>query len=152
MDRKSRLAAVTWSSMGGDGTPAKGKAFLLPHILRKATISRVDSGLFFFGFRQLACWVLDGQDLGWFAWMSDSGLVFGTDLELNLGSLNHVCHSVLAVRPGSLSALHPAGSELLLLLDRIPARFVAEQCSVKGKARQHFIHSVNAEYFTEAKN
>lgn len=53
--------------------------------------------------------------------MTGSGLVLGADLELNLRSLNNVRHSVLTIRARRPSAFYPTSSELLLLLDGIPA-------------------------------
>lgn len=45
----------------------------------------------------LTCWIFDGEDVSGFARMTDAGLVLGADLELNLCSLDDVCHSVLTV-------------------------------------------------------
>lgn len=68
----------------------------------------------------LTCWIFDGEDLRGLARMTNASFILGTDLELDLSSLDDVCHSVLTVWARSLSALHPASSKLLLLLNAIP--------------------------------
>lgn len=90
IDRKSRLAPVTCSSRGGEGTPGG---------------DRTDFRLFFYYvllndpslITEPTCWILDGEDLCGFTRVTDAGLVLGADLELSLGSLDDVRHSVLTV-------------------------------------------------------
>lgn len=111
MDRKSRLAPVTCSSMGGDGIPEE---------------NMTDSGyvLFFAGLQQiglsLTCWIFNSQDLCRFTWVTNSGLVLSPDLELDFCSLNDICHPVFTIWTRSLSTFHPACSKLLLLLNGVP--------------------------------
>lgn len=51
--------------------------------------------------------------------MAGTGLILSTDLELDIGSLNYIGNSVLAVRARCLSRLHPACAKFLFLLNLI---------------------------------
>lgn len=91
IDRKSLLAPVTCSSMGGDGTPVEGGTDRLRFhtLLSKGINTLLVTGP--------TCWILNGQDLSGFTRVSDTGLVLSTNLELNLCSFDDICHFVLTV-------------------------------------------------------
>lgn len=129
MDRKSRLAPVTCSSMGGDGMPGRKTTDGFQPFFPTLNISK--EWLVFPG---LTCWVFNGEDLSWFAGMTNAGLVLSTDLELNLGSLDNIRHSVFTVWAGGLPTFHPASTKFLLLLNGIPK---VQKCKTVNTDFQH---------------
>lgn len=96
----------------------------------------------------LTCGVFNGEDLCGLAGVTDAGLVLSADLELDLGPLDDVRHSVLAVGSGRLAALDPARSQLLLLLQGIPAGQEEQHrhsatCSSQGTLTPFFCSQCN---------
>lgn len=108
--------------MGGDGTPGRETTDGFRLFFHTLNISK--DLLVFTG---LTCWVFNGEDLSGFAGMTNAGLVLGTDLELNLGPLDNICHSVFTVRAGGLPTFHPASTKFFLLLNGIPK---AQKCKL----------------------
>lgn len=66
--------------------------------------------------------IFDGEDLSGFTWVSDSGLILSSDLELYLRPFVHVYHLELGLFVWSLAALQPASSHLLFLLNHVPVK------------------------------
>ena len=72
--------------------------------------------------RTLTGGVFDGEDLRGLTGITDSSLVLSSDLELDLGSLVHICYLELRLLVRSLTAFQPAAAKLLLLLNHIPGK------------------------------
>lgn len=70
----------------------------------------------------LTGWILNGENLCGFAWISNTSLVLGSDLELHLRPFVHIRHLELSLFVWSLAALQPASSQLLFLLNNVPAK------------------------------
>ncbi len=68
----------------------------------------------------LTGWILNSEDLGGFAGISNSSLVLRSNLELHLRPFIHICHLELSLSVWCLAALQPASSQLLFLLNHVP--------------------------------
>lgn len=67
----------------------------------------------------LTRWILNGDNLSGFTWITNPSLILCSDLELNLRPFVNICHLELSLFVWSLARLEPASSQFLFLLYHI---------------------------------